>query len=185
MSMMRKLFRPGKGQTVARYTSAFINASAATYPGDLVCWDITAPTDQGSSGVLEGKTLGSTDYLYVILPPAAAAAAAGLQAGLVRGTSIEFASSTASVVDDTLAVIQTWGVAPYAWIDSGSVVAGDLLGVGATTGEWTMLYATDGIGTDSTIGESVVCGFALAADASRTRATTGEQFAPIFVRCDN
>jgi hypothetical protein len=183
MSMMRKLFRPGKGQVPQRFTSAFVNGTAV-YPGDLVCWDITAPTDQGASGVLEGKTLGSTDYIFVILPPAAAAAAAGLQAGLVRGDSIEFGSPATAQTNDKLAVIQTWGVAATAWVDSTDTAAGNLLGTGATTGEWTRLLATDAIGTDSTIGESVVCGFALAADSAVTRATTSEEYAPIFVRCD-
>jgi hypothetical protein len=183
--MMRKLFKPGKGQKVAQYVAAYVNGTAV-YRGDLVCWDFTAPTDQGSSGVLAGETLGAKDFIFVILPPAAAAGAAGLQAGIVEGKTIGDRVQSAVVsAGDTIAIVQTYGVHDNVWVDSTDTVAGALLGTGATTGESTLLLATDAIGTDSTIGEGVVHGFALTADATThvRGTTTNEEGVVGFVKC--
>ena len=185
--MHRKIFKPGKGQTVERFTAAYVNG-ATVYPGDLVCWDVTAPTDQGSSGVLAGETLGTGDFIYVILPPAAAAVAQGLQAGIVRGPGVQQGSPNTAIGDDKLAIIQTWGVCATAWVDSTDTAAGDLLLTGATTGELTRCASADIATTvnaaTGTLDGSMLCAFALAADAAVERAATSEQFAPVFVRCD-
>jgi len=184
MSMMRKLFRPGKGQTPARYTTAFVNGTAV-YSGDLVCWDITAPTSQGSSGVLAGQTLGANDFIFVILPPAAALGAQGLQAGIVRGPSLDAQAGATAMTNDDIAVIQTWGVCDRVWVDSTDTAAGNMLLTGATTGECTRALATAVNGTDATTGEGTLVGCALTADASGTRGTaTTEEFATAFIRCD-
>jgi len=186
--MLRKIFKPGKGQVPARFVAAYVNGSAV-YRGDLVCWDITAPTDQGASGVLAGETLGTNDYIFVILPPNAAAAAQGLQAGVIEGTHVgdRRLGTTANVMlNDKIAIVQTWGVHENVWVDSGSTVSGNLLGTGATSGECTMLLATDANGADSTIGVGNLVGFALSDDATthyRASATT-EQGCVAFIRCD-
>ena len=186
--MLRKLFKPGKGQVPQRFIAAYVNGSAV-YRGDLVCWDITAPTDQGSSGVLAGQTLATDDFIYVILPPAAAAAAQGLQAGIIEGTHVgdRKPSITANVlINDKIAIVQTWGVHQNTWVDSGSTTAGNLLVTGATTGESTRALATDANGTDATLGVGGIVGFALTADwATHYRAAaTTEEACVSFVRCD-
>jgi hypothetical protein len=187
--MLRQLFKPGKGQKPARFIAAYVNGSAV-YRGDLVCWDaLTAPTDQGSSGVLAGETLGTADHIYVILPPATDAGAQGLQAGIVEGNRIgdRRPSATANVMlEDNIAIIQTWGVHSNTWVDDTDVVAGVLLGTGATTGECTHLLATDRVHASSIIGEGSFVAFALTDDwETHYRAgSTTEEACVAFVRCD-
>jgi hypothetical protein len=193
MSMMHKLFRPAPGRTLGRYVQAFVNGTGI-YRGDLVCWDVTAPTLQGgTAGTVEGKTMSLlADFLYVILPPAAVAAAQGLQAGKVEGTTIrDDASNATAQSNDGLAIIQTWGVARDVWVDSTDCDAGTYLCTGATTGEWVTSAVAGDVatlvnGTDSAIGEGMLCGVALAAEAATwVRGTvTNEQHAPAFIRCD-
>ena len=185
MSMMRKLFKPGKGQNVAQFTAAYVNGTGV-YRGDLVCWDITAPTSQGASGVLAGETLNANDFIFVILPPSTdAEGSAGCQAGIVEGTTVGFRDGTTAMTNDRIAIVQTYGVHHNVWVDSTDATAGALLGTGATTGESTFLAPTDAIGTDSTIGAGVVHGFALTADAAtHIRATeTTEEGVTGFVKC--
>lgn len=182
MSMMRKLFRPAAGQTHARYEAAFVNGTAV-YPGDLVCWDVTAPTDQGSSGVLEGKTLGATDFLFVILPPANSS---GRQAGIVQGPTINRASGATALTNDTVAVVQTWGVCPDVFaVTSTDSAAGILLTAAATTGGVTQILGTAAEATTALSSVTVV-GFALNAQATdHTRATVAtEPGLDAFIRCD-
>lgn len=186
MSMMARIFKPGTGKRHERFTSAYVNGTAV-YRGDLVCWDITAPASQGASGVVNGETLGANDFVYVILPPAAAAAAQGLAAGCVRGRTFNDQTSNATAIpDDSLVHIQTWGVCDLAWVTSTDTAAGDLLLTGATTGEWTRALATTINGTDSTQSIGALAGFALTADSTdHIRGTaTAEERATIWVRCD-
>ena len=191
MSMMSRLFRPAPGNRHARYVQAFVNGTGV-YRGDLVCWDTTAPTDQGTSGVVEGKTMGVDDFLYVILPPAAAAAAQGLQAGKVEGKTIRDNSSNATAqTNDAMVIVQTWGVAEDVWVDDTLCDAGTFLTTAATTGEWTTAAVAADVatlvnGTDSAIGEGKFCGVGLGADtAVWVRGTvTNEESAPAFIRCD-
>lgn len=187
MGMTRKIFRPGVGQTPARFTSAFLNG-ATCYAGDLVCWDITAPTSQAFNGATD--TLGATDYIYVIHPPAAAAAANGLQAGILQGDGInrDSAVGTANLLtNDQLVIVQTWGVAPDVFaVTSTDSAAGIMLVTGATTGAVTQVLATDAIAaTDQTLFGGLV-GFALNAQATdhSRGATATEPGLDMFVRCD-
>lgn len=193
MSMMHKLFRPGKGAVHARFTTAYVNntntsGTDAVYPGDLVCWDTTAPTSQGASGVVGGKTLGATDFVFVILPPAAAALAAGLQAGIVQGNTNGLSRNAGSdlMEGDQLCIVQTWGVCPdiYA-VTYASSAAGCLLRTGATTGAVTQLLATAADAT-TVAGPTSNCGFALnaqATDHARETLTTAIGL-DAFIRCD-
>lgn len=191
MSMMSTLFRPGKGKTVGRYVAAFVNG-AAVYRGDLVCWDVTAPASQGASGVLENQTLGTSDFVFAILPPAAANAAQGLQAGCVRGKTINDPASNATAqADDSIIIIQTWGVCDLAWVSATTCDPGTFLTTGATTGEFTVAaiaadVATVINATNSTFGEARLAAIALTADSTdHVRGTaTAEERATIFVRCD-
>jgi len=186
--MLRDIFKPGKGQVPARFIAAYVNGSAV-YRGDLVCWDITAPTDQGSSGVLAGETLATDDFIFVILPPATDAAAQGLQAGVIEGTHVgdRRLGATANVlINDKIAIVQTWGVHDNVWVDSSSTTKGSLLTTGATTGECTWMLATDANGTDATIGVGGIVGFALTDDATThvRAASTTEEGCVAFIRCD-
>jgi len=187
--MLRKLFKPGKGQKPARFIAAYVNGTTV-YRGDLVCWDaLTDPTDQGSSGVLAGQTLGTADYLHVIAPPAAAAGAQGLQAGIVEGNRVgdRRPSATANVLlNDNIAIVQTYGVHSNTWVDSTDTAAGDLLGTGATTGESTLLAGATLVHASGTFGEGMFVAFALTDDwETHTRAgSTTEEACVAFVRCD-
>jgi hypothetical protein len=112
MSMMRKLFRPGQGQTIEAYTTAV--ASEAMYPHDFVSLVSTDPTSQGSSGVFEGKTLGDYDYIECALTLVATNRTC---LGVLMGKSIDAVSNIADVsgevlADGDVAVIQYRGVHP-------------------------------------------------------------------------
>jgi len=186
MSMTRKIFRPGIGQTPARYISAFLNG-ATCYAGDLVCWDTTAPTSQAFNGAT--NTLGTMDFIYVKHPPAASSTAHGLQAGILTGDTItrKSSSGTANILsDDQLVVVQTWGVCTDVFaVTSTDSEAGILLTLGATTGAVTQVDATAAEAT--TVGGSVtVVGFALTAQATDhdRGATATEPGLDMFVRCD-
>lgn len=186
MSMMRKLFRPRGGTQGAlpqRFTSAFVNGTAV-YKGDLVHYDTTAPTDQGASGVLEGVTLLANDF-GIFVRHAAATTEAGLQAGIVDGTSIgDPSANTSALTNDTLAIIQTWGVRQKCWVDSTDTAAGSKLTCAATTGECTYLaaYAV----TATNVADGALVGVAMTTDtADFVRGTaTAEEQATVFIRCD-
>lgn len=187
MTMMHKLFRPGKGSVHARFTTAFVNGTAV-YPGDVVCWDTTAPASQGASGVVDGKTLGATDFVFVQLPPAAALAAAGLQAGIVQGKTNGLARGpgATAMTNDNLAIIQTWGVCPDVYaVTSTDSAAGIICSVAATTGAVTQALATAAEAT-TVAGAVNMVGFGLNAEATdHTRATVAtEPGLDVFVRCD-
>ena len=193
MSQFARLFRPSPGNKHARFVNAYVNGTGV-YRDDLVCWDIVAPTLQGATaGTVDGKTMALiADFLYIILPPAAVAAAQGLQAGKIEGSTIgDRAANSSAQTQDGITIIQTWGVADNVWVDSTDCDAGTYLCTGATTGEWvTSAVAADVAtlvnGTDSAIGEGMLCGVALAAEsATHIRATvTNEESAPVFIRCD-
>jgi hypothetical protein len=154
MSMMRKLFRPGGGAKHERYVAAFNNGTD-TYRGDLVHWDHTAPTDQGSSGVLEGATLTGTDFIFV--RHAAATTEAGLQAGVCVG-------------DDVHGLLETNTTA--------------LANCAATTGEFTYLAAYAATATNVADGAlAAVSLTADTADWVRGTATAEER-TTAFIRCD-
>ena len=182
MSMMRKLFRPGKGSTVARYTAAFCNG-ATTYRSDVAMWDTTAPTDQGSSGVLEGKTLGTSDYVFVKISSATAITNFGLLAGVFEGTHIGQTSSTVSFLDDSLVIVQTHG--PGRVYCDATVAAPAVLFAQTTAGAVADVAASDLDATNSTYSSLGVVGVALdAAVTDYTRLASTVQGVTAFIRCD-
>lgn len=183
MSMMRKLFRPGAGQVVQRFTAAFVNATTS-YRGDVAVWDSTAPTDQGSSGVLEGKTLGANDFVYVTICPATAVNSFGILAGVYEGPNVGNRSSVTNFADDSLAIIQTWGVHENVRTADDTVAAGALLYVSTTAGACADIPATDIDSTVSTYSATGLVGVALTADTTYTRGTDTSYCVTGFVRCD-
>lgn len=191
MSVGRRLFRPGVGSTHAKYTTAYMNGTTA-YTGDLVCWDITAPASQGATaGTIDGKSAGATDFVYVILPPAAEIAALGLQAGIAQSTNSGLGRSpsngTANAIsDDALVVIQTAGVCADVFaVSNTDAVAGSILTTTATTGAVTQVGSTDVAATNSTYIETMV-GFVLTTQATdhNRGATATEPGIDAWIRCD-
>jgi hypothetical protein len=137
MSMMRKLFVPGAGQTLASYIAAV--AEGVMYPGDLVSLSPTVPTSQGVSGVFRGQTLALTDFIECELSDAAVAGSEGNALGFLHGKTINAPASWEDVsahalADGDVAIIQSWGVHPQAaQLDTGLI--GEHLAVSATPGE--------------------------------------------------
>ena len=181
MSMSRKIFRPGAGQTHQNFIVAF--AEVATYPNDLVGLSTTAPASQGSSGVLEGKTLGDYDYIYADLMDTNAtdgAFSVGTQLGVCVGKSINAVSDRTNVINDvvaadTLMVIQNWGITRLVYCDA-TVAAGAVLTTGTTEAA-----VTDA--TTSLLQNHV--GLAMATQETYSRAAaTDVQGVPAFIRCN-
>ena len=184
MSMLSgSLFRPGRGQRVARYVAAYVNGTAVQR-GDFVIWDTTAPTSQGSSGVLAGQTLLANDFIFVT-HSTLATLSVGKQAGLVEGTRLQDRDTVVALANDSIAIVQTWGVfETHCQVDDTSVTAGDLLLCSSTVaGE---LVAIAAHATTSTVtADGYVVGIALTADAVYTRGTvTTEDGCTAFIRCD-
>jgi hypothetical protein len=182
MSMMRKIFKPGVGQRPARFTAAYFNATVAGYRGDLVVWDTTAPASQGSSGVLAGETLGANDFIFVKI--ADAAALVGNQAGIIEGPTIGYKDGATAITNDTIVIVQTWGVHENVWANATTPVATDMLNVGATTGEVTRAAA--GTVAATAIADGAIVAIALkAATTDHVRGTVAtEENVVAFVRCD-
>lgn len=184
MSMMRKLFRPGKGQVPQRFIAAFVNATTS-YRGDVAVWDTTAPTSQGATGVVDGQTLGANDFIFVTICPATAVNSFGLLAGVYEGTHVGDRSSVTNFADDSLAIVQTWGVHENVRTVDDTVAAGALLYVSTTAGACADVAAADIDSTDSTYSATGLVGVSLTADTTYTRGTdTGAYCVTGFVRCD-
>lgn len=182
MSMMRKIFRPGQGSVVKRFTAAFVNATTS-YRGDVAVWDTTAPTDQGSSGVLEGRTLGTKDFVFVTICPATAVNSFGILAGVYEGKGVGDTDTVNNFADDSLAIVQTWGVHDNVHSDD-TTAAGAMLYVSTIAGQVADVAATDVDATDSVYSALGFVGVALTADAAYTRGTDTKAAVCAFVRCD-
>ena len=175
MSMMRKIFRPGAGAVHKRFVAAFVNATTS-YRGDAAIWDSTPPTDQGASGVLEGKTLGANDFIYVTICPATIANSHGLHAGVYEGKSIGDTDTVNNLLDDSLAIVQTWGIHDTVRTVDDTVAAKALLIASTTAG------ALADAATSTLEGQMV--GVAMTADTTYTRGTATAYCVTGFVRCD-
>jgi hypothetical protein len=182
MSMARKLFLPGAGSAIERYTSAV--ADAAMYPGDFVSLSQTAPASQGVSGVVRSKTLGAADYVEVGLADTTAGASV-LCLGVVVGKSIRRYSITSDVspevmADQDIVTILTYGVCSLASVASGGA-AGEYLIVSSTVGEASnVTTAAAGL-----TGITKIIGVQMASSGTYTRATpTTNDGAICFVTCD-
>jgi hypothetical protein len=176
MSMMRQIFRPGAGQTPKRFVAAFVNATTS-FRGDVAVWDTTAPTDQGSSGLLEGKTLGANDFIFVTIAPATASNSYGLLAGVYEGTTVGDTDTVNNLSNDAVAIVQTWGVHDTVRTVDDTVAIGAVLTMSTTAGA-----CADG--ASSTL-EGGLVGVAMTVDTTYTRGTvTTENKVTGFVRCD-
>lgn len=181
MPTVRHLFRPGQGQTIVRYTAAV--SDGVIYPGDWVSLSIAAPTSQGVSGVMFGKTLGAADFLECTLS-STAVGMSSLCLGVCMGKSITAVSNWTNVLanvlaDQDIAIIQCAGVHPNAR-QAASGVAGDYLITSATTGEAdNVLTAAAGI-----TGITKIIGNALFATATYLRVTAAdEDGGPTWITC--
>jgi len=150
MSMSRKLFRPMAGQTHGRFAAFRMNGTLS-YRGDTVFIDKTAPATQGqTAGVLDGKTLGTQDFLYVNIQNIGNDATTPHchVAGVVEGLSIGDRNTTTAIPDDGVVIVQVAGVHTQTWTtttdatagwvavgDSGSTLGGAraLVGIGKST----------------------------------------------------
>lgn len=182
MGMIRKLFRPGAGQKSQHYTAAFVNGTAV-YRGDFVVWDTTAPTSQGSSGVLEGKTLGANDFIFVT--QSTSTLACGVGAGVVEGKSIGNRDTATAMTNDNIAIIQNWGVFDtHCQVSTATAVGDVLLSYSTVAGE---LIGTVALAVAATNGHNggYLQGFALTTDADYTRGTvTTINGVTAFIRCN-
>lgn len=176
MSMMRKIFRPGAGQVPQRFIAAFVNATTS-FRGDVAIWDTTAPTSQGSSGVLEGKTLGTSDFIFVTIAPATASNSYGLLAGVYEGNTIGSKDTVNNFANDSCVIVQTWGVHDNVGCVDDTVAAGALLTMSTVAGQCTDAASSTLVGG--------LVGVALTADSTYTRGTvTTANKVTAFVRCD-
>jgi hypothetical protein len=176
MSMMHKLFRPRPGHRPQRFCAAFVNGTTS-YRGDVAVWDTTAPTSQGASGVLEGRTLRANDFIYVTIAPATASNSYGRLAGVYEGTTIGDTDTVNNLADDACVIVQTWGVHDTVRTVDATVATGALLTMSTTAGA-----AADG--ASSTL-EGGMVGVALTEDTTYTRGTaTTENKVTGFIRCD-
>ena len=180
MSMERKLFRPGKGQTLAAYTAAV--SDGAMYPGDWVALSTTVPTSQGASGVMFGQTLTATDYLECTLLDTDNLGAHVLAMGVLMGKGIGAVSTwtdvtSAVVADQDVVVIQSFGIHPNAsGADTG--LLGDYIYPTTVAGEplnGNLAALTAGLQP---------CGVLLANSATYKRITAADtEGGPTFVHC--
>lgn len=181
MGMFRKLFRPGAGQKPQHYTAAFVNGTAI-YRGDFVVWDTTAPASQGASGVLEGKTLGTSDFIFVTT--STSTLACGVGAGIIEGKSIGNRDTTTAMTNDNVAIIQNWGVFDtHCQVSTATAVGDVLLSYSTVAGE---LVGTVALAVAATAGHNggYLQGIALTTDAAYTRGTvTTIKGCTAFVRC--
>lgn len=178
--MMRKLFTPGKGSTLASYTAAV--SDGVIYPADWVALSTTVPTSQGASGVFRGQTLGATDYIECTLLDSDNLGSGSLALGVVQGKGLGAVTNWATVTpwvlaDGDICVIQNWGVCPQAaQADTG--LLGDYIVATTVAGE--PLNQVSGTVTNAQLPVGVV----LVNSTTYTRATAADTHGSVvFVTC--
>lgn len=170
----RRIFRPGKGAVAGLFSPFRVNGTAV-YRGDFVVWDTTAPTSQGSSGVLDGQTLGTDDFIFCRTVDTVANGL-GLGAGVVEGRSMGDRDSATALSDDGIAIVQVYGVHATVQTVDDTVAAGALLTAGTVAGA----MADGASATD----DMAVWAVALTADRQYTRGTVATMNAVVgLVRC--
>jgi len=189
MSMIRSIFRPGKGQVPQKFIRAFWNAATAGYRGDTCMIDTTAPTSQGASGVLEGKTLGTDDFIYVTITATTIAGSHNRVVGVIEGPTLGSKDTATAIPDDSCVIVQTWGVHDNVRTNPTTGAAGSILSVGTVAGALEVTVAADVatliLGTDAVIHQGNIVGVALNASATYTRGTvTDEDNVTAFIRCN-
>lgn len=176
---IKGLFRPRKGSVIQAFTAGF--ADGTGYPADWYSLNAAeAPTAQGSSGVLDGTTLGATDYVEVAPLDTDDAGSEGLALGVAMGKGIGAVGNWDDVNGDSFAdgdliVIQCWGVHPQGRQVTGAVL-GDHLAASTVAGE----------PTNSTTAAAHDVGVALETGGTYGRATAGgsdEDGSVVFITC--
>ncbi len=186
--MFKKLFRPQPGQVPARFAAFRLNGTA-NYRGDTVIIDTTAPTSQGATGVLDGKTMtAGQDFLYVKSASIANGATINQfqAAGIIEGKSIGDRNTTTALDDDGVVIVQVAGVHTAAWMSATTGIADwiALADSASTLGAARPIVGV-GVTTDAGIFGSFMVGIILGSNATTgTRGTvTTTSFCPIWVRC--
>ena len=186
MSMSRKLFRPQAGQTPGRFAAFRMNGTLS-YRGDVVFLDTTAPATQGqTAGVLDGKTLGTNDFLYVKIDSrlVEATIGQGQVAGVVEGLSVGDRNTTTAIPDDGVVIVQVAGVHQQVWMTATTGIA-DWVALADSTSTLGMARPLVGVGV-STLGGAqsmFLVGSILAGTASASRGTTTTVGNPVWVSC--
>lgn len=182
MSMIKQIFRPGKGSVIQKFTTAV--ADSTMYPHDWVMLSTTVPTSQGVSGVYGGETLGAFDYIEMEpLLITGKLGNGGLCLGVLMGKSISSVGDISTLtlandalVDGDVGVVQCHGVHPKTRQVTGGLL-GDYLSPSTVAGE-VLNGATT---TVSLGGDSDVCGVNLAAAGTYSRAGVSEDSSPAFI----
>lgn len=175
----RQIFRPAVGQAHAKYVAAYLNNTnasgvTASYRGDVVVWDTTAPTSQGASGVLDGQTLGATDFIYVT---PTTTATDRLPAGYLEGRTVGDTVTSVPLVDDTLIVVQIAGLfRNHAWVLNAGA-ARQVLNTHTVSGQSANAAAT-------TNDDGAITAVQMNAVANYTRDAT-QSGCTIWVKCDH
>lgn len=155
------------------------------YPGDWLAMSHTDPAGQGpaADGFFRNKSLGTADYIYVLLLDTGIVGVPGLQCGVLMGKGLDAVGNwgdvTAQIVlEDDICVFQYSGVHPNAQVNDNNVVKGDKLIAGSgDAGE--VLASTTEPATDG-----MLCGIALSTDFKYKRITAADQDAAVcLVRC--
>ena len=188
MSMARKLFRPGQGQVPARFAAFRLNGTAA-YRGDVVMLDTTAPGSQGASGVVDGKTLGANDFIYVVsttLPANEATIGQGAVAGVIEGKGVGDRNTTTALTDDGIVIVQVAGVHEQVWMSANTGVA-QWLALADSTSTLGAARPIVGVGVTTLGGAqlSYLVGVILGTNATTgaRAAVTNANFCPVWIRC--
>lgn len=186
MSMSRKIFRPMAGQTHGRFAAFRMNGTLS-YRGDTVFLDTTAPASQGqTAGVLDGKTLGTNDFLYVKIANVAngATITQAQVAGVVEGLSVGDRNTTTAIPDDGVVIVQVAGVHQQVWMNATTGIADwiALADSGSTLGLARPIVGV-GVTTDAAIFGTMLVGVIMGATASASRGTTATVGNQVWVRC--
>jgi hypothetical protein len=136
----KTLFRPGRGSVIEGYTAAFSDgATGGINPGDWLQLSTTDPTAQGVSGVIQGETLGATDYVECTAFITTGLGCGTLCLGVSMGKSITAVSNWSDVsgqvyADGDLVIIQRKGIHPVGRQVTGAVL-GNYLQASTIAGE--------------------------------------------------
>ncbi len=188
MSISRRLFRPMVGQTHGRFAAFRMNGTLA-YRGDTVFIDTTAPASQGqTAGILDGKTMGTNDFLYVKIAQVAndATITQGAVAGVVEGRAVGDRNTTTALDDDGVVIVQVAGVHSQVWMSATTGIA-DWIALGDSNSTLGAARPLVGAGLSTLGGAEALqlVGVILATNVTTgTRATvTTTSYCPVWVRC--
>jgi hypothetical protein len=158
-----------------------------SYRGDVVFLDTTAPASQGqTAGVLDGKTLGTDDFMYVKIDNRATEATIGqgAVAGVVEGLAIGDRNTTTAIPDDGVVIVQVAGVHKQVWMTATTGIA-DWIALGDSGSTLGMARPIVGVGVTTLGGPQsmYMVGVILGGTASASRGTVATVGNQVWVRC--